>query len=150
LIPSKRTWTGGYRAVGRTLDSAKRVWDQVRDLQDAGAFAAEIEVVPAAITAAIAERTTLFLISMGAGHAGHAQYLFADDVLGQNRGHVPRHARIYADLAAEQDRLQALRTSAMGAFAGEVRARAYPSDSHLVSAEAETVAAFRDWLDDAD
>ena len=42
-----------------------------------GAFAVEIEVVPHAITAAIAEKTDLFLISMGAGAAGHAQYLFS-------------------------------------------------------------------------
>lgn len=146
LIPSKRTWTGGFRAVGKTLDSAKRVWEQIRALEDAGAFAAEIEVVPHAITAAMAERTSLFLVSMGAGAAGHAQYLFADDVLGQNRGHVPRHARAYADLAAEHDRLQRLRIEAMAAFASDVRDGGYPSADHLVGAETDVVAAFRDWL----
>lgn len=106
LIPSKRTWTGGFRAVGKTLDQAKWVWDACVALEEAGAFAAEIEVVPAAIAAAIAQKTSLFLISMGAGAGGHAQYLFSDDVLGQNRGHVPRHAKAYASLAAEQDRMQ--------------------------------------------
>lgn len=146
LIPSKRTWTGGFRAVGKTFDTARRVWDQVRALEEAGAFAAEIEVVPQAITAAIAERTSLFLISMGAGPAGHAQYLFGDDVLGQNRGRVPRHAKVYANLAAEHDRLQAMRVEAMRAFAAEVHAGTYPSAAYLVEAEAEVVAAFRDWL----
>lgn len=146
LIPSKRTWTGGFRAVGKTLDSAKRVWEACVALEDAGAFAVEIEVVPHAITAAIAERCTLFLISMGAGPAGHAQYLFSDDVLGQNRGHVPRHARAYANLAAEQDRLQAMRVAAMTEFKGEVHSGAYPSGKHLVEAEGDMVAAFRDWL----
>lgn len=146
LIPSRRTWSGGFRAVGKTLDQAKRVWDGVRALEEAGAFAAEIEVVPAAITAAIAARTSLFLLSMGGGAAGDAQYLFSDDVLGQNRGHVPRHAKAYADLAAEYDRLQALRVSAMAAFAAEVHGGAYPSPEYLVQAEAEVVAAFGDWL----
>lgn len=146
LIPSKRTWTGGFKAVGKTLDSAKLVWEQVRALEDAGAFAAEIEVVPHAVTAAIAERTSLFLISMGAGPAGHAQYLFSDDVLGQNRGHVPRHARAYANLAAEYDRLQAMRVEAMDAFAQDVHTGAYPSAEYLVEAEAEVVTTFRDWL----
>jgi 3-methyl-2-oxobutanoate hydroxymethyltransferase len=146
LIPSKRTWTGGFRAVGKTLDGAKRVWEQVRALEEAGAFAAEIEVVPHQITAAIAERTQLFLISMGAGPAGHAQYLFTDDVLGQNRGHVPRHARRYADFAAEQDRLQDMRVAAMRAFAGDVHGGAYPSAVHLVAAADDVAAAFRDWL----
>ncbi len=146
LIPSKRTWTGGFRAVGKTLDSAKMVWDQCRALEEAGAFAVEIEVVPDAITAAIAERTSLFLLSMGGGAAGDAQYLFADDVLGQNRGHIPRHAKAYADLATENDRLQAMRTEAMRAFATDVHGGAYPSGAYLVKAEAEVVEAFRDWL----
>ncbi len=146
LIPSKRTWTGGFRAVGKTLDQAKWLWDSVRALEDAGAFAAEIEVVPAAITAAIAAKTSLFLISMGAGPAGDAQYLFSDDVLGQNRGHVPRHARAYANLAAEQDRLQAMRVAAMRAFADDVHGRAYPSPAYLVEAQAEVAADFADWL----
>jgi 3-methyl-2-oxobutanoate hydroxymethyltransferase len=147
LIPSKRTWTGGFRAVGKTLDQAKWIWEACVALEEAGAFAAEIEVVPAAITAAIAARTSLFLISMGAGAAGHAQYLFSDDVLGQNRGHVPRHAKAYADFAAEQDRLQALRVQAMTAFADDVHGGAYPSAPYLVEAEAEVSAAFADWLD---
>lgn len=147
LIPSKRTWTGGFRAVGKTLDQAKWVWDACVALQEAGAFAAEIEVVPAAITAAIAEKTSLFLISMGAGASGHAQYLFSDDVLGQNRGHVPRHARAYANLAAEQDRIQILRVQAMSAFAADVHGGAYPSAAYLVEAEAEVAAGFADWLD---
>lgn len=146
LIPSKRTWTGGFRAVGKTLDGARRIWDQCKALEEAGAFAAEIEVVPDAITAAIAERTTLFLLSMGGGAAGDAQYLFADDVLGQNRGRVPRHAKVYANLAAEHDRLQEMRIGAMRAFAAEVHGGAYPSDDYLVKAEAEVAADFRDWL----
>lgn len=147
LIPSKRTWTGGFRAVGKTLDTAQLVWRQVRALEQAGAFAAEIEVVPHAITQAIAERTSLFLISMGAGVGGHSQYLFADDILGQNRGHVPRHAKAYANLAAEYDRLQGLRIDAMSRFAQDVQGGSYPAPQHLVDSDADTVAAFRDWLD---
>ena len=146
LIPSKRTWTGGFRAVGKTLDQAKWIWDACLALEEAGAFAAEIEVVPAAITAAIAEHTSLFLISMGAGAGGHAQYLFSDDVLGQNRGHVPRHAKAYANLAAEEDRLQAMRVQAMTAFASDVHSAAYPSAPYLVEAEAEVTAEFTAWL----
>lgn len=146
LIPSKRTWTGGFRAVGKTLDGAKRVWEQVNAHEEAGAFAVEIEVVPHQITEAIAERTSLFLVSMGGGAAGHAQYLFSDDVLGQNRGHIPRHAKTYGNFAAEYDRLQVARIEAMRAFADDVHGGAYPSAEYLVEAEKDVVAAFRDWL----
>ena len=148
LIPSKATWTGGFKAVGKTLDSAKRVWDQCVALADAGAFAVEIEVVPHSITKAIAEKTDLFLLSMGAGAAGHAQYLFTDDVLGQNTGHIPRHAKVYADFAAEHARLQGLRVKAMKAFADDVHSGAYPAPQYLVDSEFEVVEAFRDWLDE--
>lgn len=147
LIPSKRTWTGGFKAVGKTLDTAKLVWNQCRAAEQAGAFAVEIEVVPHAITRAIAEKTGLFLISMGAGSAGHAQYLFSDDVLGQNRGRIPRHAKVYADFAAEYDRLQTLRVAAMGRFAREVHEGEYPAPQHLVDCDTGVVESFRDWLD---
>ena len=147
LIPSKATWTGGFKAVGKTLDSAKRVWDQCVALADAGAFAVEIEVVPHSITQAIAEKTDLFLISMGAGAGGHAQYLFTDDVLGQNSGHVPRHAKKYADFASEYARLQEMRIAAMAEFVTEVHAGDYPAPQHLVDCDPQVVADFTDWLD---
>jgi 3-methyl-2-oxobutanoate hydroxymethyltransferase len=147
LIPSKRTWTGGFKAVGKTLDMAQLVYAQVKAAEEAGAFAVEIEVVPHSITQAIAEKTDLFLISMGAGAAGHAQYLFTDDVLGQNRGKVPRHAKKYADFAAEYDRLQALRIEAMGRFVKDVHEGDYPAPQYLVDCDAEVVEQFRDWLD---
>lgn len=147
LIPSKATWTGGFKAVGKTLDSAKLVWNQCKALEAAGAFAVEIEVVPHAITQAIAERTDLFLISMGAGAAGHAQYLFTDDVLGQTKGRVPRHAKVYADFAAEHARLQEMRVAAMKHFADDVHSGAYPAPQYLVDSDADVVVQFRDWLD---
>ena len=146
LIPSKRTWTGGFKAVGKTLETAQLVWKQCKALEEAGAFAAEIEVVPHSITQAIAEHTSLFLISMGAGAAGHAQYLFSDDVLGQNRGKIPRHAKVYANFVAEQDRLQDLRVKAMGSFVADVHGGDYPAPQHLVDCELEVVNAFREWL----
>ena len=147
LIPSKRTWTGGFKAVGKTLETAQLVWNQCRALEEAGAFAVEIEVVPHSITQAIAERTGLFLISMGAGRGGHAQYLFSDDVLGQNRGHIPRHAKVYADFAAEYERLQALRIDAMSRFARDVHDGDYPAPQHLVDCDPAVVEQFKDWLD---
>ncbi|TIU94477.1 MAG: 3-methyl-2-oxobutanoate hydroxymethyltransferase, partial [Mesorhizobium sp.] len=53
LIPAHATWTGGFKAVGKTAESAALVWKQVKELEAAGAFAAEIEVVPASVASAI-------------------------------------------------------------------------------------------------
>jgi len=132
LIPSKATWTGGFKAVGKTAESAFRIWKQVRALEEAGAFAAEIEVVPPEVAAAISERTSLFMISMGAGARCDAQYLFAEDVLGSNRGHYPRHAKVYRNFAAEYDRLQRERVAAFQEFVADVENGVYPGPGHIV------------------
>ena len=142
LIPSRRTWTGGFRAVGKTIESALLVMDQITALENAGAFAAEIEVVPPAITAAIAARTSLVLFSMGAGTGGDAQYLFAEDILGYTEGHRPRHAKVYRDFAAEYARLQRERIAAFGEFRADVESGAYPEPQHLVDVDPDGVAAF--------
>ncbi len=133
LIPSKATWTGGFKAVGKTFESARLVYDLVMRYEEAGAFGVEIEVVPAEVTAEIAKHTKLFLVSMGAGIGGDCQYLFADDVLGQNTGHIPRHAKIYRNFAKEFERLQKERIAAFGEFVADVKTGAYPHEQHLVS-----------------
>jgi 3-methyl-2-oxobutanoate hydroxymethyltransferase len=107
----------------------------VKELESAGTFAAEIEVVPAEITAEIAKRTSLVLFSMGAGSGGDAQYLFSSDVLGYSDWWTPRHAKQYRDFRSELDRLQAERVAAFGEFAADVGAGAYPEPRHLVHSE---------------
>lgn len=142
LVPSKATWTGGFRAVGKTAASAFEVWRQTKALEAAGAFAAEIEVVPADVASAISANTGLLMISMGAGSGCDAQYLFADDVLGANRGHRPRHAKVYRNFAAEYDRLQGERIAAFTAFAEDVRAGQYPQTNHTVGVQETELHAF--------
>jgi 3-methyl-2-oxobutanoate hydroxymethyltransferase len=150
LIPWHVTWTGGYRAVGKTAESALGVWRQVRALEDAGAFGAEIEVVPVDVATAIAKRSSLFLISMGSGPGCHAQYLFAEDILGTNTGHVPRHARRYADLAREGERLHAMRVAALRAFGSDVAGGSFPGPAETVAIEEGELAAFLAGLPGAD
>ena len=143
LIPAQATWTGGFRAVGKTAETAMLVWRQVKALEDAGAFAAEIEVVPVEIATAISQRTSLFMISMGAGPGCDAQYLFAEDILGLHRGHYPRHAKIYRNFAAEYDRLQIERIGAFSEFVSDVATGAYPASAHTVAIETNELAEFR-------
>lgn len=146
LIPARRTWTGGFRAVGKTAASALQVWEQTKALEDAGAFAAEIEVVPEAIATEISRRTSLVMISMGSGAGCDAQYLFSTDILGTNTGHVPRHAKVYADLASEFERIQQLRIDAFTAYVEDVRSGRFPDPSRLVPVPDEELSAFRSAL----
>ena len=142
LIPPRRTWTGGFKAVGKTATSALDVWRATKALEDAGAFAAEIEVVPEPVATAISSRTSLVMISMGSGAGCDAQYLFSTDVLGTNRGHVPRHAKQCADLKAEEDRLQQLRIDAFRSYVEDVASSGFPDRSRLVDIAPDELAEF--------
>jgi 3-methyl-2-oxobutanoate hydroxymethyltransferase len=132
LVPSRATWTGGFRAVGKTADQALMVWDQVKRLEDAGAFGAELEVVPDRVVAEITKRTSLIMLGMGAGPHADAQYLFAEDVLGYTRGHKPRHAKTYRNFRSEMDRLQGERVAAFTEYKADVDSGAYPAPAHVV------------------
>ena len=142
LIPSKATWTGGFKAVGKTADSALAVWEHVRALETAGAFGAELEVVPDRVAAEITKRTSLIMLGMGAGPHADAQYLFAEDVLGCTRHHKPRHAKTYRDFAAEYARLQTERVAAFGEFRRDVETGAYPAAEHVVPIKDDEFDAF--------
>lgn len=142
LIPDRRTWTGGFKAVGRTASSALMVYQQVKDLERAGAFMAEIEVVPARVATEISKRTSMLLLSMGSGTGCDAQYLFAEDVLGYNTGHVPRHAKVYRNFRAEYERLQEERVSAFKEYAADVASGAFPEERKLVPIDDEEFAGF--------
>jgi len=132
LIPSYITWTG-WRAVGKTATEARAVWDHVKRLEAIGCFGAELEVVPDRLGAAISANTPMIMLGMGAGPGADAQYLFAEDVLGQTSGHKPRHAKTYRNFSAEFARLQAERIAAFREFIVDVNTGAYPQPQHNVA-----------------
>jgi 3-methyl-2-oxobutanoate hydroxymethyltransferase len=139
LVPPKATWTGGYRAVGRTLAQAKMVWQQVQDFESAGAFAVEMEVVAANLATEVTGRTTMLTISLGSGGGCDAQYLFSADLLGENTGHIPRHAKTYRNFAAERDRLQAERIAAYKEYIADVTTGAFPEAGHVVNIDEDAL-----------
>lgn len=143
LVPSRATWTGGFRAVGKTAEAALRLLDEVRAYEVAGAFAVEIEVVPAEVASAISARVGILLWSMGAGAGCDAQYLFANDILGYTEGRIPRHSKVYRDFAAEAARLQAERVAAFREFKDDVDAGRFPEARHLVPMPEGELEAFR-------
>ena len=132
LVPSRATWTGGFRAVGKTAESALSILREVQALEEAGAFAAEIEVVPVEVATDISKRVNILLWSMGSGPGCDAQYLFAEDILATNRGHMPRHAKVYRNFGAEFDRLQSERIAAFKEFVADCNSGAYPEEKHIV------------------
>ncbi|XDB00137.1 3-methyl-2-oxobutanoate hydroxymethyltransferase [Sulfitobacter sp. LCG007] len=143
LVPARATWTGGFRAVGKTAADALRLYREVKAYQDAGAFAVEIEVVPAEVATEISKRVDILLWSMGSGPGCDAQYLFANDILGYTDGHVPRHSKVYRDFRAEHERLQTERVAAFTEFVDDVAEGSFPAGQHLVRMAEEELNTFR-------
>ncbi len=151
LVPARAGWTGGFRAVGKTADAALRVYEECIALEQAGAIAAEIEVVPVEVATEISRRLSrLSLWSMGSGPGCDAQYLFAMDILGDPTNqsmagiaHVPRHAKAYRDFAAEFARLQQERIAAFSEFRADVESGAFPEDQHVVRMQPGELERFR-------
>lgn len=101
----------------------------------AGAFAVEMEVVPANLASEITARASMLTVSLGSGGGCDAQYLFSADLLGETPGHIPRHARTYRNFAAEYDRLQQERVAAYRENIADVQTGAFPEDRHIVMME---------------
>ncbi len=150
LVPSRATWTGGFRAVGKTADEALALYRECRAYEAAGAFAVEIEVVPEEVATEISHRMQgLLLWSMGSGAGCDAQYLFAMDILGEHRGKMPRHSKVYRDFAAEYDRLQRERVAAFTEFRTEVDTGRFPDDRFILHMAPEEMAKFNSALGQA-
>ncbi len=116
LIPGHANWIGGFRAIGKNASEAIEVLRHAKELDDAGAIALEVEVIPPKIAEVITNKVNLLTISMGSGSTCDAQYLFSQDILGYNTGHVPRHSRIYRNFKKEYDKLHNERVNAYKEF----------------------------------
>ena len=116
LIPGHVNWIGGFRAIGKNAKEAIEVLEHALELDDAGAIGLEVEVVPPKVAEIITKKAKLLTISMGSGSGCDGQYLFSQDILGYNTGHVPRHSRIYRNFKKEFDKLHVERVNAYKEF----------------------------------
>ena len=134
--------------MGKTAEDALRVFEECRAYQDAGAITVELEVVPVEVATAITSRLELLIWSMCSGLGCDAQSLFSEDILGENRGHIPRHAKVKVcrDFAGELDRLQDERVAAYREFIGDIGTGAFPEEGQVVRMDPQERARFLDDL----
>ena len=142
LVPRKSTWTGGLRAVGKNLDEAKKLYQDLKDLENAGAWAVECEVIPSKIMRELSKRTSLITMSIGSGNGGDVQLLFAEDILGDSEGPFPRHSKQYCDLNKERSKIHKMRVKAFSEFIKDVNLGTFPSPQYEVSVTDELVQSF--------
>ena len=120
----------------------------MKELESAGAYAAELEVVPHDLASLLCSKTSMILMSLGSGSGCDTQFLFSDDLLGDYDERLPRHAKAYRDFAAEHRRLQAERIAAFGEYIADVREGRFPSRDNLVEMPPDVLAEMKAELGD--
>lgn len=138
MVPRHVTWTG-YRAVGRTVEEALQLHRRMKELENAGAYAAELEVVPHNLARFLSSQTKMILMSLGSGSGCDTQFLFSDDILGDYDERPPRHARAYRNFAEENRRLQQERIAAFREYIADVQNGRFPERGQLVEMEAASL-----------
>jgi 3-methyl-2-oxobutanoate hydroxymethyltransferase len=97
LTPQSATALGGFRVQGRSAAQAKKIVDDAKALEDAGAFAILLEMVPARVCKIICERASVPIISLGSGPDADGQLLIFHDMFGLYPKFTPKMARVYGD-----------------------------------------------------
>ncbi|GHG73756.1 3-methyl-2-oxobutanoate hydroxymethyltransferase [Streptomyces griseocarneus] len=123
LTPQSVNAYGGYPVQGRGEEAAAQLLRDAKAVQDAGAFAVVLELVPAELAAEVTRVLHIPTVGIGAGAECDAQVLVWTDMAGMTNGRVPRFVKQYAQLR------EALGDAAK-AFAEDVVGGAYPAEEH--------------------
>jgi 3-methyl-2-oxobutanoate hydroxymethyltransferase len=122
FTPQSEHALGGFRVQGRGA-GAEQLLADAHAVQEAGAFAVVLEMVPAEIAGQVTKELTIPTIGIGAGVDCDAQVLVWPDMAGLNGGRVPKFVKKYADLRGELLR-------AAKEYADEVRGGTFPGPEH--------------------
>src|SRR6476619_429312 len=133
LTPQSINQLGAYRVQGKTAPAARQLIDDAKALEDAGAFAIVLEVVPREIAQLITETVSIPTIGIGAGVHCDIQVLVLHDMLGLSFGKLARFVRPYANLHETI-------TDAVTHYADDVRNGTYPSEAESYALPAQTAA----------
>ncbi|HEU0252352.1 MAG TPA: 3-methyl-2-oxobutanoate hydroxymethyltransferase [Pyrinomonadaceae bacterium] len=131
LTPQSINQLGAYRVQGKTPKAAQQLIDDAKAMEDAGAFAVVLEVVPREIARMITESISIPTIGIGAGVHCDIQVLVLHDMLGLSFGKQARFVRPYANL-------REVMTDAVTRYADDVRNGTYPSEAESYAIPAET------------
>jgi len=126
LKPQSIQAIGGYTVQGKTAADARRLIEDAKMMEGAGAIALLLEAVPTEVAAIITESTELPVIGIVSGPQCDGQVVVLHDMLGYGGGHPPRSVKQYA-------KLHDVLVGAFRAFAKDVSDGAFPTDQHSVA-----------------
>jgi len=120
LTPQSIHQLGGFKVRGKGLEEARKLLNDARILEQAGAFAIVLECTPAPLSELITQKLAIPTIGIGAGPDCDGQVQVISDLLGLYTEFVPKHAKQYAKLAGE------IKT-AVSTYVSEVKSRSFPT-----------------------
>ena len=123
LTPQSINSLGGFKVQGKDTDAVRKLMDDARAVEEAGAFAIVLECIPGKVAELITAALAIPTIGIGAGRGCDGQVLVYHDMLGMFGEFKPKFVKQYADVGAQI-------RQAFAAYAEEVRGGAFPGDEH--------------------
>ncbi len=123
LTPQSVNQFGGFKVQGKDLETARKLIQDAKLLEEAGVFSIVLEGVPSALAQRITASLTIPTIGIGAGPDCDGQVLVINDMLGISRGHIPKFVKKFADLAP-------IIIQAMEDYKEEVEKGTFPGKEH--------------------
>lgn len=139
LTPQSLAQLGGFKAQGRDADTAIRLIEDAKILEEAGIVALLVEAVPPEVCQIITQRATVPVISLGSGPHAHGQCLIVHDMLGFFDRFTPKFVKKYADVN------RAI-LAALEEYRKDVCAKAFPGPEHTYSIKAEELEKVRSYF----
>lgn len=123
LTPQSVHQIGGYKIQGKEDEAAKRILEDAKILEEAGAFSIVLECVPAKLAGMITQSLSIPTIGIGAGIACDGQVLVVHDMLGMFEKFTPKFVKIYGNLNESMK-------DAIKQYLDEVRGGLFPENKH--------------------
>ena len=123
LTPQSSGQLSGFKAQGRTADTAMALVEDARAIQAAGAFALLVEAVPPEVCKIIRDDLTIPVYSIGAGPEADGQLMIVSDMLGVFKAFTPKFVKQYANLAEKI-------LAAFNTYIKDVKAKEFPEPKH--------------------
>lgn len=132
LTPQSINAFGGFKVQGKTEAAAKKLIEDAKAVEEAGAFAVVLECVPAALADIVTRKVSIPTIGIGAGNVCDGQVLVYQDMLGMFSDFTPKFVKRFADIGS-------VMKEAFKTYDAEVKAGSFPGSEHTYAIDDEVI-----------
>lgn len=132
LTPQSVNAFGGFKVQGKDEAAAKKLLEDAKAVEEAGAFSIVLECVPAKLAGLVTKEVSVPTIGIGAGAGCDGQILVYQDMLGMYSDFVPKFVKQYANIGE-------VMKEAFEQYDKEVKAGSFPQDAHCFAIRDEVI-----------